>query len=73
MASSLKDGNGLLGTIAASQGPKAITDWKLLMTYNPIRTIVKECPGRNVTVQDDRKACGMEVWISPTIRPRPTW
>jgi len=60
MASSLKDGNGLLDTIAASQGPKVITDWKLLMTYNPIRTIMKECHGRNITVQHDRKARRME-------------
>ena len=73
MASSVKDGNGLLGRIAASQGPKAVTDWKMLMSYNPILKIMKECRGGNVTVQHDRKACGLEVWISPTIRPSPTW
>ncbi len=66
IASSVKDGNGLLGRIAASQGPKAVTDWKMLMRNNPIVSVMKECHGLNVSYQQHgRKACQMVFWIAP--------
>ncbi|MDX5929553.1 hypothetical protein [Acidiphilium acidophilum] len=72
IAASLRDGNALLGAIADTQGPKAVTDWNMLMRYNPIVSVMKECHGINVSYQQHgRKACQMVFWIAPVPQRKP--
>jgi hypothetical protein len=71
-AKTLHTADKLIDRISATQGVKAVTDWNMLMRYNPIVSVMKECHGHAVSYQQyGRKACQMAFWIAPVPQRKP--